>query len=530
MNLTYIIGHKNPDTDSIASAMAYAYLKQKLGYNVVAGRLGTLNEETKYATRVFNVEAPQLLKDARLQLKDIEMDHPVFIDPEASCNDAYQKIIHTNNKTLYVTIDNKLKGIVSIGDLASLRLLERIDEENMLSKTTLELLSKDVKGEIVYEAPFNTNGKLTNLHSYDLKDSITMAYSDQIRPEHLFQKPAVIIISGEEVDNNIISYAKKMKVSIILTKMDIIDVNKMIYASVPVKEIMTSELTSYHIDEYIDDVLPNITNTRFRSYPVINDKDEIVGSISRYHLFHAKKKQYILVDHSSMAQSIDHIKDAEVIEVVDHHHIGDIETSVPIYYRNQRVGCTCTIIYDLYKENKIKPNKQIAGMMLSAIISDTLGFKSKTTTQYDKQAAQALAKIAKVDLDKYINELLSASVSLKTANVKDLIYADLKTYKFGQYKVAVSQTNYSDIEEIQVRLNEFKRVIKEEQESKGYDLMIMMFTHVLASGTMFVYYGSKAKVMESVIQTQFDESSGFDRNIMSRKQQLIPILSELIHN
>ncbi|MDD6005463.1 MAG: DHH family phosphoesterase, partial [Firmicutes bacterium] len=227
---------------------------------------------------------------------------------------------------------------------------------------------------------------------------------------------------------------------------------------------------------------------------------------------------------------IDHVDKAEILEIIDHHHIGDVETTKPIYYRNQKCGCTASIVYQLYKENDLEPDKSIAGMMLSAIISDTLYFQSETTTPSDIKIAHKLAQIAEVNLDEYARELLNSSVNLKDGDVNDLIERDLKRYEFGKYRIAVGQTNYSNLEDIQSRIKEFETVMKDKQERNDFDLIVMMFTHVLADGTMFLFYGPLSYLMFDVIQTRFDDNSGYDHNIMSRKQQLIPVLSDLILN
>ena len=261
-------------------------------------------------------------------------------------------------------------------------------------------------------------------------------------------------------------------------------------------------------------------------YPVVDNENNLIGMISRWHSNNYSKKQFVLVDHSSRTQTIDNIEYGDIVEVIDHHHIGGISTNKPIYYRNQIVGCTCTIVYSLYKENDLLPDKKVAGMMLSAIISDTLNFKSKTTTPLDIKTANELAQIAEVDLNDYALKLLAASVNLKTEDFSKLMESDLKNYVFNNYKVAVGQTNYMDISQIQIKVNEYKQKIKDYQEKNRYDLLIMMFTSVKGDGTLFMYYGPKANVMSEIIEETMDENSGFDKKIISRKQQLVPILSK----
>ncbi len=534
-----VIGHKNPDTDSIASSLAYADLKQKLGINAVAGRLGTLNEETKFATRFFNIDAPNVIKDARKTLAEIKMDEPVIINHNASCNDALKKVVQTNNKTLYVVNDNEeLEGIISVSDLSSLRLNPKNTRAILFQNTNLDLLVHDLDGELLVRPKvFNNNGivNVVSISTFDYVDTIEntifiLPVNEELAYKAIDDKAACLIFShGEDLSNELIEKAKNSGVAIIKTDSSIMDIAMNIYEAIPVSSIMSKNLKTYQKDEYVDDVARSIVNTRYRSYPVLDGK-KILGSISRFHLFKYPRKKLILVDHSSKGQSIDNIDSAEIVEIIDHHHIGNIETNKPIYYRNQCCGCTSTIILQMYKENNLLPDKSIAGMMLSAIISDTLNFKSETTRDEDRHAAEQLAEIAGVDLKEYAKMLLESSVNLKDANVKELISRDLKHYEFGKVKIAVGQTNYRNVDDIQYRLKEIQSTMEHEQVNNNYELMIMMFTHVMGEGTMFLFYGPKSYIMKDVVETVFDDHSGFDHNIMSRKQQLIPMLTDMLNS
>lgn len=530
----YVIGHKNPDTDTIASAIAYSELKNALGYCTIAGRLGPMNEETRFVMRYFNVESPFILKDARCKLRDIEFDKVVETTKEASCNDAFEKAIKTNNKTIYVTEKGKLIGIVSISDLTHIRLGTAKEREKLLSKSNTKLIAKDLNGKVLIDSKdFKVNGKVLLVQYANLSNinnSIVIATDDKELYIALKNDAGLVIYNGEKVvDKSMLDDFKKNDIPLISTKMGIEDIFRLIYEAIPLKEVMTVNYHSFNADDFIEDVHKRIISTRFRAYPVIDEKGHIIGSISRYHLFNYKKKKFILVDHSSFVQSINNLKSAEVVEIVDHHHIGDIQTNSPIYYRNERLGSTCSIVYKLYKENGIKPTKSTAGLMLSAIISDTLNFQSKTTTELDKKYASELAKIAKIDIKKYAKELLNASVNLDKANLKELITRDCKEYKMSGYKVEISQTNYVDMGVITKRLKEIKEEVASYQETKKLDLMVMMFTNVNGSGTFFVTYGSKKDALFDIIEDKFDDNTGFDKTIMSRKQQLVPMLSNILN-
>ncbi len=537
----YVVGHKNPDTDSICSALAYASLKQKLGINAIACRLGPLNEETKFVLKKFDLANPLLLKDARSQLKDIEIDKATIVSRFTTMKDAWEKLFVLKNKSLYVVDDEqRLLGLVSTSNLALMRLMLDEELEDLMKKASLDAIAKTIGGEIVqYVSDFSSNGKifivtLKNEESYikQFENSICIL-SDNIKKQiNLIHAGArLLVISCDQlVDAEVLKLAQEKNCAIITTKNDSMKVARVINESFPIETIMTKSVITYQDDEYVEDVSKKIANTRYRSYPVLNNEGEIVGALSRYHLLKYEPKKFILVDHSSKIQTINNIDSAEVEEIIDHHHIGNIETSKPIFYRNQKCGCTCSIVAQLYKENGITPDSQMAGIMMSAIISDTLYFKSKTTTQFDIDRAHELAKIADVDLNKYAMAMLSASVALKDATPSEILNRDLKTYDFGRYRIAVGQTNYRHVEDIQRIIPKFKETLKLEQEQKGLDLMIMMFTHVMAEGTMFVYSGPLSYTMNSLILTIFDEMSGYDHDIISRKQQLIPRISTLLKN
>lgn len=537
----YVVGHKNPDTDSICSAIAYANLKQQMGVDAIACRLGPLNEETKFVLKKFNLDVPLLMTDARCRLKDIEMDKPTIVDAKTSMKEAWEKLFVLKNKSLYVVDDQqKLIGIVSTTNLALIRLMLDEELEALMRKASLEAIARTINGEIICDVDhFRNNGKvfivtLNNDADYlnSFKGSICILSDDSRKQKKLIEAGArcLVITCGHEVTAEVRKFATKMECAIIQTTNDSMKVARIINESFPIDTIMTKTVITYQDSEFVDDISKKIANTRYRSYPVLDNEGNIVGAVSRYHLLKYEPKKFILVDHSSKMQTINNIDNAEVEEIIDHHHIGNIETSKPIFYRNQKCGCTCSIIAQLYKENGIVPDKAMAGIMLSAIVSDTLNFKSKTTTQFDIKQAEELSKLAEVDLNDYALQMLSASVALKDSTPTQILNRDLKIYEIGKYKIGIGQTNYRNIEDIQKLIPSFKENLEKEQSEKGLDLMIMMFTHVMAEGTMFVYNGPLSYVMNDLIATVFDHTSGYDHEIISRKQQLIPKLSNILKN
>lgn len=535
----YIVGHKNPDTDSICSALSYANLKQLQGIPAIPCRLGPLNEETKYVLKKFGLENPLLLKDARSQLRDIDLDDATCVSTQTSMKQAWDLLFNARNKSLFVKgEDDKLTGIVSTSNLASPRMMSDELMQKLMKTTSLESLCSTINGEICFQPKnFHNNGKvfIVTLNDGtkfddDFHHSITILSDGNRKQRQLLElgTKCMIITCNQEINADNLELARKQDCAIIRTPWDTMKVAKVINEAFPIQSIMTRNPITFRDDEYVDDAAKKMANTRYRSYPVLDMDGQTVGAVSRYHLLNYRRKKFILVDHSALNQAINNIEEAEIEEIIDHHHIGNIETSYPIYYRNMKCGCTCTIISLLYKEAGLSPDAQMAGIMMSAIISDTLHFKSATTTQLDRDSAVWLANLAGVDLDSYADEMLSASVALKDASPIQILNRDLKTYDMGKYKIAIGQTNYKNIEDIQAILPVFRDTLEKEQVSKQYDLMVMMFSHIMAEGTMFVFSGPLSYIMNEVIDTKFDETSGYDHDIISRKQQLMPKLSTIL--
>ncbi|MEA4874602.1 putative manganese-dependent inorganic diphosphatase [Anaerorhabdus sp.] len=537
----YVVGHKNPDSDSICSALAYANLKRILGEDAIACRLGPLNDETKFVLKRFNLENPLLLKDARSQLLDIEIDHANKIKEDSTLKEAWSEMLGASNRSLCVMNDkDDLIGIISTSNLAMTRLMLPEEIEYLMKSATLDSISRTVNGKIILEpAQMELSGKvfiitLINIECFenDLHGSICIMSDGILKQRQLIECGArcLIITCGQDVDESVLRLAKESGCAILQTDWDTMKVAKVINEAFPIKPIMTTHAMTFNENEFVDDVAKKMMNTRFRSYPVLNDEGKIVGAVSRYHLQNYRRKKFILVDHSARNQAINNIEDADIQEIIDHHHIGNIETDHPIYYRNQRCGCTATIVSQLYQENGVKPDEQMSGILLSAIISDTLHFKSATTTELDKKSAEWLAELAHIDIETYAVEMLSASVALKDATASQILNRDLKSYDIGKYHLGIGQTNYHNIEDLQAILPEFRKNLEKELQDKKLDLLVMMFTHVMAEGTMFVYAGPLSYIMSSLISTQFDETSGYDHDIISRKQQLMPKLSSILKN
>lgn len=541
-NYLYVIGHKHPDSDSICAAITYADLLCHLGKNAVACRQGPLNDETKYILKRFNQENPLLLTDARAMLKDIQLDEPTFIKADETVHHAWHVMLQTQNRSLFVMDDaNQLCGICTTSNLAKVRIHPDADLEQLMSTASLENIARTVGGTIVTKPEsFHSNGTIhvitldgREMQSFHLNHGICILSSDSDKQRMCIDAGAklLVITCGQFVDQGVLEYAKDKKCAIIKTDFDTMHTARTITESYSVEEVMTKHIISFRDDEFVDDVAVKMNNSRVRSYPVIDVDGKIIGAVSRYHTRNYHRRQFALVDHSAMNQTINHLDQAEVVAIVDHHHIGDVQTDAPIEYRNHRCGSTCTIVSTLYQENGLLPDAEMSGLLLSAILSDTLNLKSATTTDEDKLTVSWLAERAGIqNVDDYARDMLGASVALTDAAPHDILNRDLKTYEIGKYRFAIGQTNYSHMEEVQKILPNFRTNLEKEQADNKLDLMVMLFTDVMGEGSLFVYYGPLSYVLTDLIQTKFDDHSGFDPNIISRKQQLMPKLSEILKN
>lgn len=536
----YITGHKHPDTDSICSAIAYANLLHKLGQDAIPCRQGPLNEETKFVLKRFHQENPLLLTDARAKLSDISLDEPTLISEKSTVHHAWHVMLRTQNRSLFVVNDEgKLTGVCTTSNLSSYRLKENKDLDSLMSKANLKDIAHTIGGEIIYEPEhFETNGSVHIITlegqeaiEYDLKNGISIVSSNKDKQILLIEEgvKCLVITCGVKTDENVIKVAKKYGCAIVETIKDTMNTATAIVESYAIEHIMSKNVISFKNSEYVSDVASKMTKSRVRSYPVLDDEGNVVGAISRYHTLNYNHRKFVLVDHSATNQTINHIEDADIEAIIDHHHIGDITTDHPITYRNVKCGCTCTIISTMYQENGFLPDSDTAGLLLSAILSDTLNLKSATTTKQDIVTVKWLAELAGIsNVDEYAREMLGASVALKNSKPEDIFYRDLKDYEIGNYHIAIGQTNYSHMEEVQLILPTFKAYLDKEQQDKHYDLSLMLFTDVMGEGSIFVYYGPLSHIITETIETSFDDHYGFDSTIISRKQQLIPKLSSII--
>lgn len=538
-NIVYVCGHRYPDTDSIVSAIAYANLKQHLGINAIACRLGELNAETKYLLDRFNITAPSVLKDARATLEEIAMDDVHIISLDTTIREVMTLMDAHGRQTFAVVNErNQLLGVVTSSNIAKVAMGDTALNIDLLSRTSIENIAKTVDGKLVY-APldFSFNGKVsivaiasTKLENYELKGRLVIIGNDVESQLTAIKKGASCIVTvwTDVIAPHVIELAREYKCAIIMSSHGTLNTSRYIYFSPIVKEVMTTDLVYFNKAEYVEDVSKKMMKSRFRSYPVVDDENRIYGFISRYHVLNSRNKRLILVDHNEYAQSVEGAEDADIIEVIDHHRIGDISTSKPISFRNEIIGSTASIITKLYQESGVSIPKDIGALLLGAMISDTLNFKSPTTTPKDIELGETLAKIAELDLESYSRDIFGVTSSFATQNYDDIITQDIKSFTISNQRVMVSQVVVYEFGELSTIIDQFVAAMDAFVMNRGLDLLVVVITSVSDNGSYIFGSGRLKQAVADAFPNKKGEKFSFFSEVVSRKNQIIPRLSAAI--
>ena len=536
----YVIGHKNPDTDSICSAIAYADLRQKVTGQVhEAKRAGHVNDETAYVLDRFGVEAPKLLTDVRLQVRDLDIHEMPGLKPNASIRDTWERMRQEQAKTLPIVKDDELVGVVSTGDIAK-SYMDVYDSE-ILSKarTQYRNIVKTLDGTMI----------TGNEHVYFMRGKVAIGASSPNLMEEFIEKDDLVILGDleeaqacavnidascmvickdAEVSPKLIQKAKEQSIVIIQTPYDTFTTARLINQSIPVKFYMTSgPLTMFRMNDYVDDIKDIMAKKRFRDFPILDRHGRFKGFISRRRFLGASKKKVILVDHNERSQAVDGIEEAEIIEIIDHHRLGDIETVSPITFRNQPVGCTATIINQMYEENEIEVPREIAGILCGAIISDTLLFRSPTCTPLDERTAKKLAKISDIDLEQMAQEMFNAGSNLKGKSAEDICFQDFKQFTVNDTIFGVGQITSMSKEELAAIRDMMTEHLPKVLEAHNLNMIYFMLTDILAESTELLCVGTGARgIALSAFDLPDNAKSLILKGVVSRKKQLIPVLVE----
>ena len=535
----YVVGHKNPDTDSICSAIVYAALKTKLtGRTYEARRAGQLNEETQYVLERFGVKVPKLLSDLKEQIKDVELKEVEGVKSSMSIRTAWEKMKESNIHTLPVTRDGKLEGVITIGDIAKTYM--DVYDSTILSKarTQYRNIARAVEGEIL----------TGNEHSYLLKGRVAIAASSRILMSDFINKDDLVIMGDRKdaqqcavdkdascmvvcqnapVSDDIIRQAKEKQIVIIRTPHDTFTAAQHINQSIPVKYFMTrTNLVTFQKRDYVDDVQEVMAKKRFRDFPIVDGKGRFVGLISRRRLLNVKKKEVVLVDHNERSQAVDGIEEADVLEIIDHHRLGQsIETMGPVFFRNQPVGCTATIVYQIYQEECVLVEKTHAALLCAAIISDTLMFRSPTCTPLDEQAARALAKIAGVDIETLAQEMFNAGSNLKGKSAEEICFLDFKQFTVNDTIFGVGQVNSMNEDELKEIREIVEPHLEKARRSHGLNMIFFMLTNIITESSELLCCGPEAREkILSAYDLPEDTETIMLRGVVSRKKQLVPTL------
>ncbi|NNG66916.1 putative manganese-dependent inorganic diphosphatase [Caldanaerobacter subterraneus] len=537
MKTVYVCGHKNPDTDSICSAIAYAHLKRITeGINAIPVRLGPINRETKFVLDYFGIEEPILIENVYTQVQDIKFDKPLIFKENTSMFEAWNAMMEKNIRTLAVVDDeNKLIGIATVGDLAKAYLSSahelskyRIPIENLLATLKGEILLRYldyIEGNILVAAMSKENV----LKRIKEGDTLIVGDREDIQ-EAAIQKgvKALIITGNNQVSEKILDLAKKHEVTIIKVSPDTFDTVKLLNQSIPLSYVIKKEdIVSFRLTDYIDDVKEVMLKYRYRNFPVLDEEGRVVGLLGRRHILDYERKNVILVDHNEFSQAVEGIEQARILEIIDHHRLGTIETDQPILFRNHPVGSTATIINRLYEEKGLIPDPKIAGIMCAAILSDTLVFKSPTCTPEDVRAAKKLAEIAEIDINEFGNQMFKAGTSLEGKTVEEIFYTDFKEFTVNKYKIGIGQVNtLADPGELKKDLISFMEKVRSD---KGYDILLLMLTDIINEGSEILFVGDNKELLERAFDVKIQNNSFYLPYVISRKKQVLPPLVKAIN-
>ena len=536
MDTIYITGHRNPDTDSIVSAMAYAALKNALGdRRYQAARLGQISDETQAVLDRFGVQPPPLLNNLRTQVQDLDYDTPPVLSPAATVSRAWQVMQDEGFKVLPVAgEDGCIQGVISAGDIASNDVasvrdpyMKGLPVYNLLSVLEGRILNKSgemkdvISGEVTIALPTGREHLI-----FSDRDSIVVCgdQPDMIRRAMELNVNCVIVCQAE-VEQDLLDM--KTESCLISTPFDAYRAVRLICNALPISGICNNQgLVCFHLEDYIDDVRNTVLESRFRAYPILDEQERVVGTLSRFHLLRPRRKQVILVDHNEFAQSVAGLEQAEILEIVDHHRLADIETKNPIFMRNEPVGSTATIIAGMYQEKGLMPSETMAGLMAAAIVSDTVMFKSPTCTQRDIDVANRMARIADVSLEELGQDIFAAACG-DDKTVETMLKTDYKEFHIAGHDLAISQITCMDSDRLLKRKDEFLAAMAEIRRSKQMDTVLLMITDVLLDGTQLLFLGDENNIVQAFNIRNPEDNCAFLPGIMSRKKQVVPTLSAL---
>ena len=535
MSEIFVMGHRNPDTDSVVAAMAYAALHNALGESeYVAARLGSVSDETQRMLDYFGFAAPRFVPNVRTQVKDLDFDRPPCFNASVTMDRAWHTMHDQRISSIpVINEDGTLYGMLSAGDIASYS-METIDDPTVENLPLFNILSvlegrllydggnrvDTISGHVCVALPQDCENLLFNC-----RETIVLCGS---QPEMIERAKRVgvsgIVLCQTDVDPAWLEDAGET--CIISTPFDASHAARLIYQAIPIaRPCHTEGLISFHLNDYIDDVRETVLQSRYRCYPILDEDDRVVGTLSRYHLLRPRRKQVVLVDHNEMAQSVPGLEQAEILGIVDHHRLADIQTRQPINVRNEAVGSTNTIVAAMFQEHGVMPSPKLAGLMAAAILSDTVMFKSPTCTKRDRDMAERLSRMARVSLEDIGHELFATGAN-DAKPAMELLRSDFKAFHISEHALGVGQITCIDSAGMLKRKDEFLEAMAKLRAEQGFDMVILMLTDVLLEGTQLLFLGSE-ETIRNAFNVEPKDATVFLPGVMSRKKQVIPMLTAL---
>ena len=531
MKTTYIFGHKNPDTDSVCSSIALSYLKNKLGYNTTPKVIGPINRETRFVLDTFKVDTPSYINDVKVQIKDINYVKKAYINENESIDNAFNFMkIHDLTAIPLVNNKNVLIGYVTLKDMAKYL----INNERTYLDTNISLLLETLDAKPVYVDKELFNGTIKTItfsnasfiKEVALDENSILIVGDRYKViEHAIKQRVKLIILAKNrtIPKKLLSRAKRYNINIISSSYESYQICNKISLCNYINTInSTPEPLSVNIDSYYTDFISLSKKHNYTNYPIVKKNNECVGLLRIIDTHKFERKNVILVDHNNYAQSVDGLEEANIVEIIDHHNLGSIGTSMPISFISKPLGCTATIIYGEYKKERVDIPKDISGLLLSAILSDTLLFTSPTVTYLDKEAAEDLAKIAKVDIKTYGMNMLKAASSIDGLSVTELINQDFKSYSINDKTYGIAVITTMDYDKIEANIDEYIDKLNE-MALNTYEAVLIFITDIVRKGS-YVLYNTEA---ESLISSSFNINASegiFIKGLMSRKKQILPAI------
>lgn len=543
-----IVGHKNPDTDSICSAIAYAYLKNRVQgekgpKNYVPCRAGAVSAETQYVLDRFHFRQPRYLENIGTRVKDMEIRRTPGVDGKISVKDAWEFMKTQNVFTLAITDEgNHLKGLVTTNDIAKSYMDENDSAIVSVAKTPYRNILKTLEAEMVVgdENEDLDKGKVIIAaanpdvmeHYIDPHDCVILGnrYESQLMAI-LAGAGCIIVCLGAPVSKTIQHMAREHGTTVLVTKLDTYSVARLINQCMPIDFFMKSDqLMTFGMNDFTDEIQESMLKKRYRDFPILDKNGCYVGTISRRNLMGVNKRELILVDHNEVSQAVDNVENAEILEVIDHHRLGSLETVNPVFFRNEPVGCTATIIWQMFHEKDVPIPENIAGLLLGAILSDTLVFRSPTCTMLDKQAADELAAIAKIDPQNYAKAMFAAGSTLRDKTPEEIFYNDFKTFDNNGLIIGIGQVtsmNQTELDAIEVRMKPF---LEKQYTEKGLDLAFFMLTNIIEEDTLMLCYGKSAgDLVLHAFGVEVKDNEAKMKSVVSRKKQVVPAIMDALN-